>query len=193
MSSSHLLTGFVRPHSLHPKIHLELSGPGIKDCDLHAIIRTNDKIFFDPYELEDLWKSNTRSFAPSGWSLVPPVPDLERPVKYGFRSTKGNNTMDAIDYRAVENTLYMRVEGNQTPGPHGAFVLQVPAHARYQQPNDSGYTEVTIAGKDATTGGLASDVDVRAVWACSSAQSDLGRCSFNGMSLASTARKLMRR
>jgi len=180
MPGSHLLTGFVRPHSLHPKIHLEIYGHGIKDCDLHAIIRTNDKIFFDPYELEDLWKPNSRSFTPSGWSLEPPVPDLERPVKYGFRNTKGNDTADVIDYHSVENTLYMRVERNEIYHGDQAVVWQVPTHARYQQPNESGYTEVTIAGKGARTGELASDVDIRAIWACSSAQDDLGRCSMHG-------------
>lgn len=193
MSSSHLLTGFVRPHSLHPKIHLEVHGSGIKDCDLHAVIRTNDKIFFDPYELEDLWKINTRSFVPSGWSLEPPVPDLERPVKYGFRFTTGNDTTGAVGYRGIENTLYMRIERNQTPRKDEAFVWQVPAHARYQQPNESGYTEVTIAGKDAMTGEMAGDVDVRAIWACSSAQQDIGGCSFDCVSFALTVGKLIRR
>jgi hypothetical protein len=175
VSSSHLLTGFIRPHSLHPKIHLEITGHGITECDLHTIIRTNDKIFFDPYELEDLWKSNARSLIPTGWSLSPPVPDLERPVKYGFRPTKGNITTNAIDYRAVENTLYMRIESSRTQYQDQTLAWQVPTHARYQQPNEMGYTEVTIAGMAADAGEMENDVDVRAIWACSSAQHILGR------------------
>ncbi|KAG7529607.1 hypothetical protein FFLO_05538 [Filobasidium floriforme] len=161
MSLTNIATGFIRPHSIHPKIQVDVSGSRSKGCDLHLFVRTNDKIFFDPYELEDLWQPTGSTIGRPNevvsWNLSPVSPDLERPVKYGFRSS--NET----DESAVENKLHV-----QLAWPSSDQLQHViPAHARYQQPKESGYDEVRISTVDSSQTGLGADVDVRAVWSCS--------------------------
>jgi hypothetical protein len=161
MSLTNIAAGFIRPHSIHPKIKVDVSGSRSKECDLHLFVRTNDKIFFDPYELEDLWQPTGATIGRPNevvlWNLSPVSPDLERPVKYGFRSS--NET----DESAVENKLHV-----QLAWPASDRLQHViPAHARYQQPDESGYREVRMSTVDSSQTGLDADVDVRAVWSCS--------------------------
>jgi hypothetical protein len=168
MSLTNIAAGFIRPHSIHPKIQVDVSGSRSKGCDLHLFVRTNDKIFFDPYELEDLWQPTGATIArPSevvSWKLFPTKPDLERPVKYGFRSS--NET----DEHAVENKLHVQLEWSSS----GQLQHVIPAHARYQQPDESGYREIWISMVDSRQIGLDADVDVRAVWSCFEESESLG-------------------
>lgn len=168
MSLTNIAAGFTRPHSIHPKIQVDVSGSRSQGCGLHLFVRTNDKIFFDPYELEDLWQPTgstiERSNEVVSWNLSPVSPDLERPVKYGFRSS--NET----DESAVENKLHVQLEWSSSD----QLQHVIPAHARYQQPDESGYREIRISTVDSRQTGLDADVDVRAVWSCSEESESLG-------------------
>jgi hypothetical protein len=171
---SALKAGFKVPHSIHPQIQLEISTNETSNgsCDLHALIRTNDKIFFDPYELEDLWSPNqktaTMKFLPTGWKLDPPVPDLERPVKYGFRLHTDSD--EESDERVVENTLSIILHRPMIDKGN-ILDLVIPAHARYQRPTETGYKEIrldTALVSMNISSNIVDDVDVHAWWACAS-------------------------
>jgi hypothetical protein len=175
MSPTNLAAVFVRPHSIHPKIQVDLSGSQPEECDLHLFVRTNDKIFFDPHELEDLWQpsgaSSERLSEVVSWDLFPAVPDLERPVKYGFRASEKTD-----ETATVENQLHIQLEWS-TAGP---LQRVIPTHARYQQPDESGYREVRITTVGLRQTGFEADVDVRAAWSCPGESESMGR-SFSGI------------
>lgn len=190
-----LQAGFRVPTTLHPQVSVELhplQGTSVpQDCSLHLWIQTNDKLFFDPYELEDRWPAESdlsdsiqeaqafqkggRTTGPRMWTVDPVTPDLERPVKYGFRSSQQGDDDTRREERLVENTLYMYMD-HVLPidvTSHSSLEWNVPSHARYLQPCQDGYHSVIIGGSDLSTprnesSQLANDVDVLAVLACQS-------------------------
>lgn len=173
MSLTNIAAGFIRPHSIHPKIQVDVSGSRSKGCGLHLFVRTNDKIFFDPYELEDLWNPTGATIGRPNevvsWNLSPASPDLERPVKYGFRSS--NET----DESAVDNKLHVQLEWSSSD----QLQHVIPTHARYQHPDESGYREIRISTIDSRQTELDADVDVRAVWSCFEESESLGMSNID--------------
>lgn len=121
------------------------------------------------------------------WELTPPVPDLERPVRYGFRLGEGE-VADRAEERVVENQLHIRYDSNGASsrivkgdmgGARAGWMMEIPTHARYQQPHESGYREVMIgvvsplandrqdrAWKEGEGRVLENDIDVMGVLAC---------------------------
>ncbi|CAK9786915.1 hypothetical protein CC85DRAFT_302915 [Cutaneotrichosporon oleaginosum] len=130
--------------SLHP--HLRLSAPSAPapSCHLHLILHLPDALFVDPDELADLWgppspfplslsPSSPPHSSPSSppspsphWSLSPAQIDIERPV---------HPRLPPLSLKAV-------------PVPQAVLDLvlddlctvDVPLHARYLVPEDSGAT-----------------------------------------------------
>lgn len=173
MATTTISTGFVQPHSIHPKIQVDISGHQAKGCDLHLFVWTNDKIFFDPYEIEDIWQPSGVSLGNPieviSWDLSPSVPDLERPVKYGFEGSK-----EMHNETVVENQLHVQLAWPSA----GPLQHSITAHARYQQPDTSGYRQVRISAADSTASAFAFDVDVRALWSCQAASNSMGESGF---------------
>ena len=170
---STISAGFIHPHSIHPKIQVDVSGHQAKGCSLHLFLRTNDKLFFDPYELEDSWRPSGASLGGhddiTSWDLVPAVPDLERPVKYGYKALK-----ETHNETTVENKLYFELVRRST----SSLQVLVPTHARYQQPDESGYREIRISAVDSRQTNFEKDVDVRALWSCRQEDSSIGQSSI---------------
>lgn len=213
---------FLHPHSLHPKIVLTLTlptftinpspSPNQSSCTLHTLLFLNDKLFLDPYELEDLWPRPPQGkgknggsasvpvpvLTPTGWILKPEVPDLERPVRYGFRLPPGHE-MGPSEESVVESYLQIHhdLDDSVTSTPNGPerkrshWMIEIPTHARYQQPHQSGYRNVSIGAVSATNNQdvqttttiierqyqLKRDIDVMGVLACSRPLDDGEQCT----------------
>lgn len=111
--------------SLHPTLRLLLpSSPPSEGCEPHAHIEVSlpDALFPDRNELLDKWSLPGGLLA---WTLTPEVIDIERPVDLNGRSSGGS-------------VLRLELDGSVE------VEVEVPLHARYLPPNDSGEMEVVI-------------------------------------------------
>jgi hypothetical protein len=201
---------FSLPALIHPTLHLRVNGstaPLSNDdskhpprCSLCTTVYMTDRLFVDPFELEDRWGPRDRSAGledwrlDSGyltgtinrtsfrhhkttkpqdseppnsdattlirWTLDPETPDLERPVRYGFKRKLSRpehiynpqQTLDTADhpYEAVLQvsrrfpTLESEIERD--------YDLDIPTHMRYQEPStsDDGYRIVTLGDIEST-------------------------------------------
>lgn len=94
-------------------------------CSYHVSLTLPDAIFIDRDELIDLWGQSRDEHARVEWWLSPVTIDIERPVRDD----------------APTSVLRLRLD-TATP-------LDIPMHARYLRPNESGRQEVTLFGQDA--------------------------------------------
>ncbi|RSH91462.1 hypothetical protein EHS25_009761 [Saitozyma podzolica] len=120
------LTVLPPARSLHPALLLVPSSPPLEGCKAHAHAHAHievslpDALFPDRNELLDKW---SLPGGPIAWTLTPEVIDIERPVDLNGSSSGGSVLRLELD-RSVE--------------------VEVPLHARYLPPNDSGEMEVVI-------------------------------------------------
>lgn len=202
----------------HPKDNVVNDQDFLKP-ELHLFVEFNDRLFIDVYELADQWgpSSSASVLSENGpaegahmyWTIYPEVPDLERPVKYGFRAglspkqaqkhqedileedNNGNktNNIDIDTDTDTESILHVvfapgsqRItttdENTKNKNAQKGFIhLQLPLHARYQEPINA---VVDSAGREETEGRrgkegrygsvkIGRDVNVTAVWAFSHA------------------------
>jgi hypothetical protein len=122
------LTILPPARSLHPALRLLLpSSPPSEGCKAHAHIELSlaDALFPDRNELLDKW---SLPGGPIAWTLTPEVIDIERPVD-----------LDASGSGSVGSVLRLELDGSV-----GEVEVEIPLHARYLPPNDSGEREVVI-------------------------------------------------
>jgi hypothetical protein len=106
--------------SLHPALRIPLpSSPPSEGCRAHIDLTLPDALFPDRNELLDKW---SLPGGPIAWTLTPEVIDIERPVE--------------VD-GSGGSLLRLELDGSMRE-------VEVPLHARYLQPDDSGEREVVI-------------------------------------------------
>ncbi|KAJ9100706.1 hypothetical protein QFC20_005399 [Naganishia adeliensis] len=238
---------FSHPPLIHPTVHFRLHGPSSParnddgsdtlDCALRTTVYLNDRLFIDPYELEDRWgpasvddgelwhaPSNSHAQAQATiptersrhsskdleqnepvreapairWKLEPPVPDLERPVRYQFtrRIEVANHNYqprpssaadDAIHqaqpeihdypYEAVLHIIQQTYSSSMNLD--GSLDMDIPTHMRYQEPSSSedGYRQILLGDVQtpAEEGEPPQDVILDVSWSCRSVASAGGR------------------